>query len=182
MFIFISKLIHMYFLQLTADFGLARIFQSPLRPLSDNGVVVTIWYRAPELLLGAKHYTRAVDIWAIGCIFAELITTKPLFPGKEKDPQNPNLFQTDQVDKIFQLLGYCLIIPLAVHSLVNSPSPSSSPFPSLQRKPTPEIWPDVVGLPEWPRIQTDFKRFRLVAFHLGCPANQLTAKITYLLN
>ena len=46
-----------------ADFGLARIFQSPLRPLSDNGVVVTIWYRSPELLLGAKHYTRAVDIW-----------------------------------------------------------------------------------------------------------------------
>ena len=104
----------MYFLQLTADFGLARIFQSPLRPLSDNGVVVTIWYRAPELLLGAKHYTRAVDIWAIGCIFAELITTKPLFPGKEKDPQNPNLFQTDQVDKIFQLLGYCLIVPFVL--------------------------------------------------------------------
>ena len=43
-----------------ADFGLARIFQDPLLPLSDNGVVVTIWYRAPELLLGAKHYTRAV--------------------------------------------------------------------------------------------------------------------------
>ncbi len=54
-------------------------------------------YRAPELLLGAKHYTRAVDIWAIGCIFAELMASKPLFPGKEKDPQNPNLFQTDQV-------------------------------------------------------------------------------------
>ncbi len=45
-----------------ADFGLARLFQLPLRPLSENGVVVTIWYRAPELLLGAKHYTRAVDI------------------------------------------------------------------------------------------------------------------------
>jgi len=43
-----------------ADFGLARIFQSPQRPLSDNGVVVTVWYRAPELLLGAKHYTQAV--------------------------------------------------------------------------------------------------------------------------
>jgi cyclin-dependent kinase 8/11 len=47
-------------LELEADFGLARIFQSPLRPLSDNGVVVTIWYRAPELLLNAKHYTRAI--------------------------------------------------------------------------------------------------------------------------
>lgn len=45
-----------------ADFGLARIYQAPLKPLSDNGVVVTIWYRAPELLLGAKHYTSAVDM------------------------------------------------------------------------------------------------------------------------
>jgi serine/threonine protein kinase len=44
----------------TADFGLARIFQAPVRPLFENGVVVTIWYRAPELLLGSKHYTKAV--------------------------------------------------------------------------------------------------------------------------
>jgi cyclin-dependent kinase 8/11 len=113
-----------------ADFGLARIFQSPLRPLSDNGVVVTIWYRAPELLLGAKHYTRAVDIWAIGCIFAELITTKPLFPGKEKDPTNPNLFQSDQVSKIFQILG----------------------------RPTVEVWRDAPSLPEWKRVGTEFGR------------------------
>lgn len=61
------------------DFGLARIFQAPLKPLSENGVVVTIWYRAPELLLGIKHYTSAVDMWAVGCIFAELLTLKPLF-------------------------------------------------------------------------------------------------------
>lgn len=88
-----------------ADFGLARIFQSPLRPLSENGVVVTIWYRAPELLLGSKHYTKAVDVWAIGCIFAELLTTNPLFPGKEKDQKNPNLFQDIQLDKIFNVLG-----------------------------------------------------------------------------
>uniref|UniRef100_A0A7I4CCL8 Protein kinase domain-containing protein n=1 Tax=Physcomitrium patens TaxID=3218 RepID=A0A7I4CCL8_PHYPA len=64
------------------DFGLARIFQAPSRPLSDNGVVVTIWYRAPELLLGSKHYTSAVDMWAVGCIFAELLTLKPLFQTK----------------------------------------------------------------------------------------------------
>ena len=61
------------------DFGLARVFQAPLRPLADNGVVVTIWYRAPELLLGAHHYTRAVDMWAAGCIMAELMTLRPLF-------------------------------------------------------------------------------------------------------
>ena len=62
-----------------ADFGLARFFQAPLRPLAENGVVVTIWYRAPELLLGGRHYTRAVDMWAAGCIFAELLTLRPLF-------------------------------------------------------------------------------------------------------
>ncbi len=56
-----------------ADFGLARIFQSPVKPLYDvERVVVTLWYRAPELLLGAKHYTKAVDMWAVGCIFAEV--------------------------------------------------------------------------------------------------------------
>eukprot|EP01119_Soliformovum_irregulare_P011171 TRINITY_DN2781_c0_g1_i1.p1 TRINITY_DN2781_c0_g1~~TRINITY_DN2781_c0_g1_i1.p1 ORF type:complete len:317 (+),score=43.01 TRINITY_DN2781_c0_g1_i1:99-1049(+) len=88
-----------------ADFGLARIFQSPLRPLSENGVVVTIWYRAPELLLGSKHYTKAVDIWAIGCIFAELLTRLPLFPGMEKETKQPHLFQDIQLDKIFGVLG-----------------------------------------------------------------------------
>ena len=46
----------------SADFGLARIFQSPLRRLSDDGEVVTIWYRAPELLLRSKHYTTAIGM------------------------------------------------------------------------------------------------------------------------
>jgi cyclin-dependent kinase 8/11 len=55
------------------------LLQAPLRPLSDNGVVVTIWYRPPELLLGGRHYTRAVDMWGAGCIFAELLTLRPLF-------------------------------------------------------------------------------------------------------
>ncbi|KAJ6691187.1 CELL DIVISION PROTEIN KINASE [Salix koriyanagi] len=78
-------------------FGLARTCQSPLKALSDNGVVVTIWYRAPELLLGAKHYTSAIDMWAVGCIFAELLTLKPLFQGAEAK-STPNPFQLDQLD------------------------------------------------------------------------------------
>jgi cyclin-dependent kinase 8/11 len=60
--------------------------------------VVTIWYRAPELILGAQHYTTAVDIWAIGCIFGELITLKPLFQGEERK-QPPTVFQAHQMDK-----------------------------------------------------------------------------------
>ncbi|XP_047311519.1 cyclin-dependent kinase E-1 [Impatiens glandulifera] len=103
-----------------ADFGLARIYLGPLKPLSENGVVVTIWYRAPELLLGAKHYTSAVDIWAVGCIFAELLTLKPLFQGQEVKAI-PNPFQLDQLDKIFRVLGH----------------------------PTTDKWPTLVNHPHW---------------------------------
>ena len=43
--------------------------------------VVTRWYRAPEILLGSQQYTAAVDMWSVGCIFAEMLSRKPLFPG-----------------------------------------------------------------------------------------------------
>lgn len=85
-----------------ADFGLARIFRRPLKNLSDNGVVVTIWYRAFELLLMTKHYTPAIDIWAIGCIFGELFRRKAMFQGTEKSPSE---LQEDQLDKIIKVLG-----------------------------------------------------------------------------
>ncbi|CAH0522543.1 unnamed protein product [Peronospora belbahrii] len=88
-----------------ADLGLARIYKEPIKALSDvERVVVTLWYRAPELLLGAKHYTKAVDLWAVGCIFVELINTRELFCGKEVEGSNAP-FQKDQLDKIFKVLG-----------------------------------------------------------------------------
>ncbi|OUM65254.1 hypothetical protein PIROE2DRAFT_60173 [Piromyces sp. E2] len=62
-----------------ADFGLARRFGSSMNRLTP--LVVTLWYRAPELLLGEKNYTKAIDMWSIGCIFAELVNKAPLFPG-----------------------------------------------------------------------------------------------------
>ncbi|KAI8448486.1 kinase-like domain-containing protein [Phakopsora pachyrhizi] len=78
-----------------ADFGLARTYGDP--PTGDmTQLVVTLWYRAPELLLGAETYTTAIDIWSIGCIFAELILKEPLFPGKG---------EIDQIGKIFKTLG-----------------------------------------------------------------------------
>jgi len=61
-------------------------------------VVVTIWYRAPELLLGGRHYTPAADMWAAGCILAELLALRPLFQGDERK-QPGNAFQADQCDK-----------------------------------------------------------------------------------
>jgi len=62
------------------DFGLARIFGEPHRPMTPK--VVTLWYRAPELLMGCKDYTIAVDLWSVGCIFGELLQTAPIMPGK----------------------------------------------------------------------------------------------------
>lgn len=62
-----------------ADFGLARIY-SPGEPLSPE--VVTIWYRAPELLLGSKEYSTTIDMWSCGCLMAEMILKEPLFKGK----------------------------------------------------------------------------------------------------
>ncbi|KAF7295344.1 Cell division control protein 45 [Mycena indigotica] len=66
------------------DLGLARLIYQPLQPLfAGDKVVVTIWYRAPELLLGAKHYHKAIDCWAVGCVMAELASLRPIFKGEE---------------------------------------------------------------------------------------------------
>eukprot|EP01080_Neovahlkampfia_damariscottae_P008285 gene8285-110_t len=77
-----------------ADFGLARAFNLPVRTYTHE--VVTLWYRAPEILLGSKHYSTPVDIWSIGCIFAEMWTQFALFAGDS---------EIDQLYKIFQVLG-----------------------------------------------------------------------------
>ena len=55
-----------------ADFGLARAFSLPVRTYTHE--VVTLWYRAPEILLGAKSYSAAVDVWSLGCIFVEMVS------------------------------------------------------------------------------------------------------------
>jgi cyclin-dependent kinase 7 len=62
-----------------ADFGLARSFSDPYRVMTHQ--VITRWYRPPELLYGAKHYSGAVDIWSVGTVFAELVLRTPFFPG-----------------------------------------------------------------------------------------------------
>jgi cyclin-dependent kinase 8/11 len=90
-----------------ADFGLARYCDpdSLLRPLHENGPVVTLWYRAPELLLGARHYTRAVDIWAAGCIFAELATLAVPFKGIPKAEDPRSMFCEEQIEAIVKVKG-----------------------------------------------------------------------------
>lgn len=90
------------------DLGLARLIYEPLQPLfAGDKVVVTIWYRAPELLMGAKHYTKAIDCWAVGCVMAELASLRPIFKGEEAklDSKKNVPFQRDQLLKIFEVLG-----------------------------------------------------------------------------
>ncbi|KAL2914297.1 Cyclin-dependent kinase catalytic subunit [Polyrhizophydium stewartii] len=77
-----------------ADFGLARAFGIPLRTYTHE--VVTLWYRSPEILLGSKHYSTAVDMWSVGCIFAEMVLKHPLFPGDS---------EIDEIFRIFRILG-----------------------------------------------------------------------------
>lgn len=76
------------------DFGLAREYGSPLKEYTS--IVVTLWYRAPELLLGCKEYSCPIDVWSVGCIFAELLAMTALFPGKS---------EVDQLNRIFKDLG-----------------------------------------------------------------------------
>ncbi|KAG8722649.1 Cyclin-dependent kinase catalytic subunit [Ceratobasidium sp. 395] len=78
-----------------ADFGLARAFGIPLRTYTHE--VVTLWYRSPEVLLGSRHYSTAIDMWSVGCIIAEMVMHgQPLFPGDS---------EIDQIFRIFRLLG-----------------------------------------------------------------------------
>ncbi|AOW04495.1 YALI0D22935p [Yarrowia lipolytica CLIB122] len=87
-----------------ADFGLARGYDGPAPNSQTAGVntenltamVVTRWYRPPELILGDRKYTTAIDMWGIGCVFGEFFTRKPIFPGAS---------DVDQGSKIFQAVG-----------------------------------------------------------------------------
>ncbi|KAK3692455.1 kinase-like domain-containing protein [Podospora appendiculata] len=78
-----------------ADFGMARYVGDP-PPAKLTQLVVTLWYRAPELLLGATRYSHAVDMWSVGCIFGELLTREPLLQGKN---------EVDELTHIFSLCG-----------------------------------------------------------------------------
>lgn len=77
-----------------ADFGLARAFGIPVRSYTHE--VVTLWYRAPDVLLGSRKYSTPVDVWSIGCIFAEMVNGAPLFKGTTEETQ---------LDLIFRHLG-----------------------------------------------------------------------------
>ena len=76
------------------DFGLARGYGLPIKNFRND--VVSLWYRAPDILLGNENYERSVDMWSIGCIFAEMVNGSILFKG---------FSEKEQVRKIFEILG-----------------------------------------------------------------------------
>lgn len=78
-----------------ADFGLARAKSVPSHTYSHE--VVTLWYRPPDVLLGSTEYSTSLDMWGVGCIFVEMLTGVPTFPGVR--------CTYDQLDKIFKILG-----------------------------------------------------------------------------
>lgn len=102
-----------------ADFGLARAFGIPVRSYTHE--VVTLWYRAPDVLMGSRKYSTPVDVWSIGCIFAEMANGRPLITGTS---------ESDQLDRIFRTFG----------------TPSEADYPGIVD--LPEYSPDI--LPQYP--------------------------------
>jgi len=108
-----------------ADLGLARSWNERLSKYTPR--VITLWFRPPELFMGAVKYSFSVDMWSVGCIFGELMLKTPLLPGKD---------EADQIEKIFRLLGTPKLAPGA---------PACAEDPDY----TYDVWPGAASLPKW---------------------------------
>ncbi|KAI8325357.1 Pkinase-domain-containing protein, partial [Martensiomyces pterosporus] len=114
-----------------ADFGLARTF-NPDDKKDMTKCVVTRWYRPPELLLGERKYTTAIDMWGIGCIFAEMLLGRPVFQGKT---------DLDQIEQIMRVCG----------------SPENTSWPRWQSLPDCSQIGEFARYPR--RVREEFHRF-----------------------
>lgn len=112
-----------------ADFGLARAIGVPVRTYTHE--VITLWYRPPEILLGTKMYSTSVDIWSIGCIFAEMVHKKTLFSGDS---------EIDQLFRIFRTLG---TPDETIWPGVTSLPDFKSKFPRWPRQPLSKVIPEL---------------------------------------
>lgn len=117
-----------------ADFGLARAFGIPVRSYTHE--VVTLWYRAPDVLMGSRKYSTPVDLWSVGCIFGEMASGRPMFPGTSDH---------DQLIRIFKVLG--TPTELSWPSMYELPEYKSD-FPKHDAVPLSEVCPklDPIGL------------------------------------
>jgi len=137
-----------------ADFGLARAFGIPVRCYSAE--VVTLWYRPPDVLFGAKLYSTSIDMWSAGCIFAELSNAgRPLFPGSDVD---------DQLKRIFKLLA----------------TPTEESWPGLSQLPEYKAFPLYPGQSNWnqvvPKMSSRSSRDLLSRLLVCCPSGRITAE------
>ena len=139
-----------------ADFGLARAFGIPVRSYTHE--VVTLWYRAPDVLMGSRKYSTPVDIWSIGCIFAEMVNGRCVgrpwtFPGISRWPfvwsvisffLRDTFIWFDSLDSFFS--ASFLARPLVAGT---SESDQLDRIFRLLGTPSPQSYPDIVNLPEY---------------------------------
>ncbi|KAK2738403.1 hypothetical protein FQN57_007080 [Myotisia sp. PD_48] len=122
-----------------ADFGMARYYGDPAPKLTQ--LVVTLWYRAPELLLGANKYGTEIDIWSIGCIFGELLTKVPLLRGKN---------EVEQLSEVGNHFYYIIISFVSQKEREGKRELTKSIFTqifALTGPPTTDTWPEFRSLP-----------------------------------
>ncbi|GJN88090.1 hypothetical protein Rhopal_001046-T1 [Rhodotorula paludigena] len=112
-----------------ADFGLARAFGIPVNTFSNE--VVTLWYRAPDVLLGSRTYSTSIDVWSAGCIMAEMISGVPLFRGRDNN---------DQLNQIIRILGTPDEATLR-RIASESPEVQLRPFPRMPRIAWQSLYP-----------------------------------------
>ncbi len=112
-----------------ADFGLARSYSVPMPSLTQE--VVTLWYRAPEILLGKQDYNPNIDVWSAGCILAEMLKGQVLFQGQS---------EIDQIFKIFHTMGLPTMSDWPDFTTLPNYKPS---FPRFTKKSFAQIFPPI---------------------------------------
>ncbi|KAG6383166.1 hypothetical protein SASPL_157091 [Salvia splendens] len=173
-----------------ADFGLARSFSNDINANLTNRVI-TLWYRPPELLLGATKYGPAVDMWSVGCIFAELLYGKPILPERMRLE-----LSMDLVAKFLMLILLSLILKMfcvdclcfvnlvsSLYSLLLQPEQLNKIF-ELCGTPDELIWPGVSKIPWYNKFKPTRpmkKRIRELFRHFDRHALDLLEKMLVLI-
>ena len=136
-----------------ADFGMARLFQQPLRALHHDGVVVTVWYRAPELLLGAKHYTKSIDMWAIGCMSASCSRVNRCSEAQRRS--SPRCCRLTSLTRSSRSPPSCASRAPPCQCLLPPPDTARGGG-QVVGTPTEKHWPQITELPEWSQAKKLF--------------------------
>mmetsp|Transcript_100434 Transcript_100434/g.265266 ORF Transcript_100434/g.265266 Transcript_100434/m.265266 type:complete len:244 (-) Transcript_100434:12-743(-) len=137
------------------DFGMARRYGEPNRVYSKN--VITLWYRAPELIMGQRRYTAAVDMWSVGCVFAELLLRRPPFEGKS---------ELHQLTLIYDLTGV----------------PTEEAWPGYEQLPNRKHFGCKLSLPRWSAVFPPGGQLSEMGIELMrslltcCPEKRMTAE------